>query len=162
MPTPTYDLIASTVLSSSAASINFSSISSSYRDLVLVCDNPSSSNLGLEVRVNGNTGANYNGVRMWGDGGSFDSDTSLAATRFDSLYLNRFTQNSTFFLHLMDYAVTDKHKSMLYGLNTASSQVIRGALRWASTSAINEINLIAFDSNNYPAGFTAYLYGIVS
>jgi hypothetical protein len=38
MPTPTYDLIESTALGSSASSITFSSIPSTYRDLVLVID----------------------------------------------------------------------------------------------------------------------------
>jgi len=160
MATPTYDLLESVTLATAASGVTFSSIDQSYGDLILTCNNPAVSNLGLELRINGDTGSNYNLVRMIGNGSGASSDSSSNANKWDYLYSSRFTKDSTFSLSLMDYSATDKHKSMLYKLGTASSQIIAGALRWASTSAINEINLLAYDSNNFPIGFTANLYGV--
>ena len=60
MPTSTYDLIASNVLTSSASNIEFTSIPSTYRDLVIVMTVTADSASFGRMRFNNNSGSNYN------------------------------------------------------------------------------------------------------
>jgi hypothetical protein len=63
MATPTYDLIDSVTLSSSATSVTFSSITQDYRDLILVCEASSNNSpAGFYGRYNGDTANNYHTV----------------------------------------------------------------------------------------------------
>ncbi len=157
MPTPTYDLIASTVLSTTSSSITFSSISSSYRDLILVI-NGSADGAELRVRVNGDTGTNYNGVLMQGRVASTGSDTWSS---FGYGYCQNAYASSIFTFEFLDYSATDKHKNWLWRASSASTSgyLVLGSNRWASTSAINSINVY---NAQWSAGATFYLYGIVS
>ena len=67
MPTPTYDLLASSVLGSNTATVSFSSIPSTYQDLVLVVNASATALAFGRVRVNDDfstyryvIGSNYN------------------------------------------------------------------------------------------------------
>ena len=150
MPTPTYDLIASNVLSSSASSVTFNSIPATYRDLVLVT---SGLNGGFFARLNGDTGANYSRVYMRGNGSS-------ALSGAGSENFVRVNGWATIF-HFLDYSATDKHKPILIRSDTYYSLTQADAQRWANTAAINSIELNA-NGGDFPSGSTFYLYGIVS
>lgn len=169
MPTPTYDLIASNVLGTSAASITFSSISSSYRDLVLVArmfgSTPDVARE-MRLRVNSDTGSNYSSVSMNGDGSSATSATSTIS--YGQLGTADTTKPILSILQFLDYSATDKHKPILLRANRP--EVITGytttgadakAIRWANTAAIDTI-LLYPSSGNIEAGSSFYLYGIVS
>ena len=72
-PTSTYAALATTTLASSASSVTFSSISGSYRDLVVVANyKKADANTGgyyLWLQFNGSTSsAAYPFVRMLGEG----------------------------------------------------------------------------------------------
>jgi len=159
VPTPTYDLIASNVLGSSASSVTFSSIPATYRDLVLVMEVTCSNNGSALVRFNSDSGSNYSRVRMLGDGSAAYSSSNSGDTSFDGIN----TSTSTIFaqLQVMDYSATDKHKSMLCRTGRASSEVIALAARWANTSAISSMS-ITQNGGNFNTGSSFYLYGIVS
>ena len=95
MPTSTYDLIASNVLGSSASSIEFASISSSYRDLVIVVTATNSSLAQLRVRPNGQT-TNLSSVTAEGNGSTtasvateFTAARYVGSTRYDGRYTGR-------------------------------------------------------------------------
>lgn len=152
----TYDLLDSVTLSSSAASVTFSSIDQSYRDLVLVVEHlGSGGNASLNVTVNGDTGSNYSSVWMTGTGSASSGSATLA-------YLVGITATETVaplnILQIMDYSATDKHKAVLTRSNTPTFVQAR-AQRWANTSAITSL-LIQPSSNQYAAGSTFYLYGV--
>ena len=152
----TYDLLDSVTLSSSAASVTFSSIDQSYRDLVLVVEHlGSGGNASLNVTVNGDTGSNYSSVWMTGTGSASSGSVTLA-------YLVGITATETVaplnILQIMDYSATDKHKGVLTRSNTPTFVQAR-AQRWANTSAITSL-LIQPSSNQYAAGSTFYLYGV--
>ena len=155
------DLIAQQVLSGSAASVTFSSIPSTFRDLVLVVSARSTSGQpAYWVRLNGLT-SGYPSMRMGGDGtspfagqetnegGAFgvpaDSATSFFVT-------NRF--------EIIDASATDKHKNIL-GWNDNPSYTLRRATRYPSTSAVTSVSAV-MSSQSFAAGSTFYLYGIVS
>lgn len=162
MPTPTYDLIASNVLGSSAASIEFASISGSYRDLVIIVTATNSSLAQLRVRPNGQT-TNLSSVTAEGNAISSASVTYTNIGEMSTLN-NLGSDISTQIIHFFDYATTDKHKNVLIRTNRAGAAnggigMIAG--RWASTSAITSI-VLAPDGGTFNTGSTFYLYGIVS
>ena len=163
--TPTYDLIASNVLTSSTTEVTFSSISGGYRDIVIVCDGipTSGSALPLAIRFNGDTGTNYPWVRMGGDGSTTYSFASTTQNRIYAYGPNLGTDQRTGFLaQVMDYSATDKHKSVLVRTNAAQSDVTAYAGRWANTAAITSITVTGVNTNAMGAGTSIYLYGIVS
>lgn len=155
----TYDLLDSVTLSSSAASVSFSGISQSYRDLVLIVDSSGfASSNNLLFRVNGDTGNSYSYVEMQGNGTSTNS-SSGTSTSGRCGFVG--TGNFNYILQFQDYSVTDKHKTVLARCNDASARVSATANRWASTSAITSLTLIT-DTSNFPSGTTAYLYGVAA
>lgn len=163
MPTPTYDLIASNVLSSTASSVTFSSISGSYRDLVLVIDSAASSGVYINLRFNSDTGANYYWL------GFGNSGTTPATTRdggATSLRIGQYTYpgsglKTLQIVHIMDYSATDKHKATLSRGNRADLGVDALSGRWENTSAITSVTIFP-GAGTLSSGGSFYLYGIVS
>ena len=161
MPTSTYDLIASNVLGSSAASVTFSSISGSYRDLVIVITGGVTSRTGQYMTLNSDTtDANYSWVRATGTGAATQSGSSTADRSISEIIEN--AANNLVIIQIMDYSATNKHKSSLIRSNNASPNGVEmRALRWASTNAITSINLEAVGTT-WLSGTSFHLYGIVS
>jgi hypothetical protein len=153
-----YTALANVTLGSSASTITFSSISGSYRDLILIGQGFSSTASGINIRYNGDSGSNYNQIVMFGDGGSASSSSSSSQTsyqvgRFDSSTLADFQAN------IMDYSATDKHKTTLHRYNSAAVLTAARAGRWASTSAITSF-VLSLDSGTFNSGSTFALYGV--
>ena len=163
MATPTYTPIASQTLTSSAASVTFSSIPTdgTYRDLVLVIQNSSSSGSYLFYRFNGVTTSSYPAVYMTGDGTNATSSTNNF-TYFDLSFGIGTPDGATVISHIMDFAATDKHKTVLSRTSKASSGVAAGAGRFASTSAITSIEITQTGFGNFAAGSTFSLYGVAA
>lgn len=165
MPTPTYTPLANITLGSSAASVTFSSIAAGlYRDLVLVCQVKTVANNTLIMRLNGDTStSNYPRLVMLGNG----SSTSSYATTNDGFIVitdgagTSSTTDSIIQLNFMDYAATDKHKTILSRFNRADAETVAMASRWASTSAITSI-VVSTYSSSIAAGSTFALYGIAA
>ena len=157
MPTPTYDLIASNVLGSSAASVTFSSIPATYRDLILVIAYPGFFN-GANITLNNDTGSNYSRVSASGSG-STASSFSASGSAF---FLQTFSEpaGGNHIIQIFDYSTTDKHKTGLSRLNLSDNQVLAAAARWGNTAAINEIDLISLSGGQFAANTTFHLYGI--
>jgi hypothetical protein len=163
MPTPTYDLIASNVLTSSAASVTFSSLpSTGYRDLIVVASVRGTAPGGWAImRANSDSGSNYFYVSMAGNGSSAFSNAPAAQTAFQlgaSWGLST-TQFLPFRVNIFDYAQTDKHKTVLARLDDASFVTEANAQRWASTSAITSL-VISATSGNFDTNSSFYIYGI--
>jgi hypothetical protein len=149
MPTPTYTLIDSVTLGSSASSVTFSSIDQSFGDLVLVVDTNQDVRFPI-VQFNGST-TGYSRVSMYSYSGSVVSDTGTGSSIefYGDTYLGTLT--------IMDYSATDKHKTCLLRNGEPSIFVHASAQRWADTSAITQIYI---GGGTYVAGSTFYLYGI--
>ena len=160
MATPTYTLIDSTTLTSSASSVTFSSITQDYRDLILVIDaKHATTNENNTLQFNGDSGSNYSNVYMYGTGSSTGSSAqTLAYIRIDFATEMTTTNPNLDIVQIMDYSATDKHKSTLSRANNSSNATEATAGRWANTSAITSI-VIAPRSGSYASG-TFHLYGI--
>jgi|TARA_R110000744_G_scaffold247507_1_gene364026 hypothetical protein len=164
MPTPTYTLIDSVTLASSAASVTFSNIDQSFGDVILsmTVTNDAGSRP-TRIAINGDTGYNYTRVEARGNGttAASYSDTNAYVTFSGD---RSFTSGVTGIIYqFMDYSATNKHKSILARLNntnaSADPHVTMGAGRWASTAGIASL-LIYPSSGNFIAGCTFHIYGI--
>lgn len=158
MPTPTYDLIASNVLTSSASSVTFSSIPGTYRDLVLVVTKPSG-DYRVSLQFNSDSTASYAGVSMQGTGSAVQSLADPGSTYvWSPLYNSGGSALNISIFQIMDYANTDKHKTVLCRTSIPSAIVSADVWRWAKTNAITSI----YVEPDLPSGTSLHLYGIVS
>lgn len=166
----TYEPIATTTLSSAQSTVDFTSISGSYTDLVLV------GNFGLTLpdeslllRVgNGSfdTGTNYSSTELYGNGSAAGSQRTSNATSMRITYAfgGGATVSSNCIINLQNYANTTTYKSILHRANITDGTykgVEAIVSLWRSTSAINQIRLLT-TGTTYLSGSTFTLYGIKS
>jgi len=165
MATPTYDLLASTTLTSSASSVTFSSIDQTYGDLILVVDGfAASQSVNFLLAPNGDK-INGSSVAAYGSGSSAASYTT---SRIDVSFFGVSTTSVGLGVaQIMDYSATDKHTSFLSRVNETeaaggSSSTSTGmiASRWASTAAITSLEIYSSTAYSYAAGSTFNLYGV--
>lgn len=165
MGSPTYIPLATVALTGSDGSITFASIPQTYRSLVLVCNfQNSGSSSATRLQVNGDTGANYNGVWMVGNGSSTSSGSESGQTSariFGASIGPANTFSNAGILHFEDYSTTDKHKTVLTRYGSASTDVQATASRWANTAAITSITVFDILGQTYQSGSTFSLYGII-
>lgn len=155
--------LANLTLGSAATTVTFSSISGSYRDLVLVVAGGSNSYSAFEIKFNGSS-ANYTYAGMETNGGSSAYVPSGAATALVGNY-NYWvedigTSNTTYQFQVFDYAQTSKHKSTLYRVSAAATGVGAYFGRWADTSAVTSIAVGRAAGNTWRTGTTFALYGV--
>lgn len=156
--TATYDCIATTTLGSAQTSITFSSIPSTFTDLIIVVSGTSSSGFGTALRFNSDTGTNYSNTYLYGDGSSAlsgrDSNENLG-------YLGYFsTGQSDTIAHIMNYANTTTYKTTIGRGNQAGVLTVARAMLWRSTAAINSVQLYLGGTVTFGSGTVASLYGI--
>jgi len=149
MATPTYVALATTTLASATATVTFSSIPATYRDLVIVIDGTVGSAGATFINPNGDS-SNLSYVRMYGTGSSTGSDTSRTGL---------YTAESNIIWQFLDYSATDKHKTFLVRANATGNQVAALAGRWASTAAITSL-VIDHSTSDFQSGTTFSLFGI--
>jgi hypothetical protein len=157
--------LATITLGSGQSSVTFSSIPATYRDLqVVVSFAMSGTGSASRLRFNGDTGANYSGVWMGGQGSSTASGTETGATgsRVIGYSVGPTTGQQTFTLSVMDYSATDKHKSAVSRFSDAGGDVQATATRWASTSAITSVTIYDVLGQSFVTGSTFAIYGILS
>jgi hypothetical protein len=161
MPTPTYDLIATTTLAAAAPSVVFGSLPQTYRDLILVVEGTTSnSDVDIAVLYNGDAGSNYNRVIMYGTGSSAVSTALLNLTNLPIGY-NTTTSRFNIVNTVMDYSATDKHKTNLSRSNQADGLVMAWAGRWANTSAITSMSVSTM-VGTFNSATTINLYGVIA
>ena len=162
MPTPTYTPLATVTLGTSAASVAFSSIPATYRDLVLVFNGTGgTAGNAFKITINSDSTANnYRTVFMAGDGSNPQTGTrngTDVARVFEQVGVG--TGLSTGIIQFMDYSATDKHKTVLSRCNSPGGPVSE-VNRYASTSAITTFSCAI--ASSFQTGSTFNLYGIVS
>jgi hypothetical protein len=169
-----FDSIATVALSTSALSITFSSIPSTYTHLQLRLfsqTDQSNYNDGVIMKFNGDTGQNYTLHWMYGDGSNASPLTiaPYGGVRAAQTAGNVNQPNPTYtfggnITDLLDYSNTNKYKTVksLGGANANGvGQMMFASGVWMNTAAINSIVLTPTGS---AFGFRPYthaaLYGI--
>jgi hypothetical protein len=162
----TYEPIATTTLSSAAATVTFSSISGSYTDLVLVMSAFGSvSGADIRVQVNSDTASNYSLTRLVGYTTAFSNRASNATywQITNSVGIGSSSSDPTAdVIQFMNYSNTTTNKTILVRHNQPQSSLMETAAQvglYRSTSAITSITF-SLSSGNYSSGSTFTLYGI--
>lgn len=157
MPT-TYDPIATQTLGSAASSVTFSSIPSTYTDLVLIVNSArTASNDSVSLEFNGDTGSNYSRLLMYGTGSSAATFRESNATLIEIGVQD--TSNCTNIFNVMNYANTTSNKSVVARANATGVRLSAGIGVWRNTAAITSIKL-ATGASTFIAGSMFTLYGI--
>jgi hypothetical protein len=154
----TYTPIATTTLSVDTVSYTFSSIPSTYTDLILIMNAGVTTTGPINVQVNSDTAGNYSYTRIYGNGTSATSDRFTANSSFDLGYFPNDLNNNSI-THFMNYSNTTTYKTVLNRWNSTGFATAVVGL-WRSTAAINSIKLFNASPYNLKAGSTFTLYGI--
>jgi hypothetical protein len=164
MPT-TYDAIATTTLGSATQTITFSSIATTWTDLILVLTTPASSVGGTAgTRVNGKTSGYlwYDGIRASAGGGSAGYDGGNAFRTWEPMYNDaNFVLGGIWVFN--SYQEASLRQPIYLQAGEFSTSVARSVLSFAGghsdqTAAVNAIAL--FSSATFPTNSMATLYGI--
>ena len=160
----TYEPIATTTLSSAAANITFSSITSAYTDLRLVLTTTTSvSGQNIFMKFNSDSGTNYSYTDISGNGATVYANYISNYTSMILVWNGTSATNPTFYTQdILSYSgSTFKPVLSTTSEDDNGSGATRSAVQlWRSTSAINNIAL-TLGSGNFNTGTTATLYGIL-
>lgn len=157
----TYENIATQTLGNAATTVTFSSIPSTYTDLILIIrgNNTSSGNRAGYIQFNGDTATNYSYTFIQGDGSSAAS--SRASSQAQAQFSNVLNDNTNSIIQVQNYSNTTTNKTFLARGNSPSTVVQAFVGLWRSTAAINSI-AIFLNADQWASGSNFTLYGIKS
>jgi hypothetical protein len=169
----TYTLISSNVLSSSAASVTFSAIPSTYTDLVIrwSARDTTSTAVGvtLYLQFNANTGTGqtiYSYTRLRGTGSAADSGLDANFYRGDSSLYNGTSSTANTFasgeFYIPSYTASQNKPYSNFNVdenNATLGYILASAGLYRDTSAINSTTITALGTA-FAIGSSFYLYGI--
>jgi hypothetical protein len=174
----TYEPIATQTLGSAQTSVTFSSISSTFTDLVLVTNTKSASgessnDVRIDVIVNGDSSSGlYSTTYLVGTGVSAVSSRDTNRNQIDGVRQTSSSSGSSFapfIYNFFSYASTSKFKTVLVRSSgmTNNEPTYNGpgaaVSLWRNTNAITSIGILArggASSVGFAAGSTFTLYGI--
>lgn len=160
----TYEPIATTTLSTSATNITFSSIPSTYTDLRLIwVGKLTAGGAGLRMNLNNNSSNIFSYTQLRGNGTTAASERSVNNSQALINY-NLGSEPSFVTVDFFSYANTNIYKTMLTTASedfNGSGTVIRTVNLFRNTSAISTISIATLFGDNFVAGTTATLYGIL-
>ena len=160
----TYTPIATTTIGASTASYTFSSIPSTYTDLVLVTMGGSQVGDILAVQFNGDTGTSYSETLVYGTGSSALSSRTTSNNWISLLGKSVGNSGNNYdnsVMSIMNYANTTTYKTVLSRQNIPAYGVVADVGLWRNTAAINAIKIIT-STGNIVSGTTFTLYGIAA
>lgn len=162
----TYEPIATTTLGSAAITITFSSVPSTYTDLVLILVASASTNSRtVWLRFNSDSGTNYSTTQLYGSGTAAGSDST---NNFSAINIAGAANMSSTIPHLYNINIFSyggsTNKTILStksGDNNGSGYVATNVGLWRNTSSITSITLQCGNGvDTFNVGTTATLYGI--
>jgi hypothetical protein len=169
----TFTLISSaTVGSGGAATISFSSIPSTYTDLLLKLSVRDTSTgpgnfQNMQLTFNGSSASNYYDRLLYGNGSSALSASLGPTAKINTFYSTSAGATANTFantdIYIPNYAGTTNKSVSIDGVTETNGNpaiAYLDAALWSNTAAITSLS-IALDSGNFVQYSTAYLYGIV-
>ena len=168
----TYEAIATNTLGSDTASVTFSSISSTYTDLILIVSGALSvADWVPTLQFNSDTNTNYSSTLLEGSGSSAISERLSNKVEIFPGYTNgawgtNLDENNVIF-QIQNYSNTNTYKTVIARNNVASGSTssypgtVASVSLWRSTSAINTITVkVGGGGANFKSGSIFSLYGI--
>jgi hypothetical protein len=159
----TYTPIATTTLGSASGTVTFSSIPSTYTDIVLIANGTALSNTGWGLKFNNDSGSNYSSTYLEGSGTTAISERYTSAGLFRTCWNSLWTSSTpaNAIINIQNYSNSTTYKSGVWRSNNSSNYVEAGVGLWRSTSAINRIDIVT-TSADFASGSTFTLYGIAA
>lgn len=164
----TYTPIAIQTLSTSAATVTFSSIPGTYTDLILVASPTAlNNNYDFAIRYNSDSGGNYSWTTLKFNADESASPISQRGTNDTSIATRTNINSSVPFpivYQVLNYANSSTYKSSLSRIARSDYATAATVGLWRSTSAINSITcvLTGGGSTSFASGSTFTLYGVLS
>ena len=156
----TYTQIASQTLNSTTSSVNFSNISGSYTDLVLVVAGTLTTGTdNIALQFNGDTGNNYSVVSMLGDGSAASAFRSSNIANAGRCAMG--TSSSSAIYSVNGYSNSTMYKTVLGRGGMSSYGVDERVSTWRNTAAITSI-LVFPTTYSFASGTVVSLYGITA
>ena len=164
----TYQLISSNVLSSSAASVTFSSIPATFTDLVLrisARSDQASTTSGLKIVFNGTNTGSFTQLQGDGTGAAAASASGNAFQRIGTIDGNTATSNtfSSQEVYIPNYTSSTAKPFSTFSVqedNTTTAYIDAFANLQNQTQAITSIVASTVAVANFVSGSSFYLYGI--
>ena len=167
----TYTLIDSNVLTTTATSVTFSAIPSTYTDLVVRISAKSdraNANDDIKMLVNGSTSSVYSSTWMLGVGSSgtgtssnsTQTSLSLQSGSTGGLEANTFSSTE---IYIPNYTATVIHpigSIQVQEVNNTVARIYANAGLFNSSVAITSLTLQIVTGPNFVSGSSFYLYGI--
>jgi len=165
----TYTLISSNVLSSSAATVSFTSIPATYTDLVVrfsARTDRAAAQRDILISFNGTT-ANYSTTIVFGNGSGTGSTRNSSAYYMwfgtvsgETVTANTFASGESY---IPNYLASTSKPLSSFVVNEDNAASISYVGAWAglngNTAAVSSLT-IQPDGNNFVSGSSFYLYGI--
>jgi len=159
----TYTPIATTTLGSAAASYTFSSIPSTYTDLVVIVSATTVSDAqDMSIQFNGDTGTNYSNTSLVGNGSTATSTRTTGQTKIYVINDTSNTSPSPVRINIMNYSNATTYKTVIARGDDAThrTQATVGLWRNTATAAITSVTILG--TTNLNTGATLTLYGILA
>jgi hypothetical protein len=156
----TFEPLATTTLTSNTANVTFSSISGAYTDLYLVTNNWGVSLDACALQFNGDTGANYAWIIVYGTGSSATSisDFTTGTNIYTGLSGTLASQSQ---FNIQNYSNTTTFKPVTGNGDAPNGQIRTGIAIWKNTSAITSIKVLRVGGGDFYSGSSFSLYGIL-
>jgi hypothetical protein len=167
----TYQLISSQVLGSNTANVTFSSIPSTFSDLVIQMSMRGDlTNLATAIRYN-STASAYSIIDLFGQATTgtgadgYFTNSEMDTTRTNQANSNFTSNYFTFIEFYIPYYASSLRKaaqstSVADNASTSVANVEAVSTLWNNTTAISSILIFPRNSSNFITGSSFYLYGI--
>lgn len=166
----TYTLISSYTASGSVANIDFTSIPATYTDLIVmhsIRTDRANYTDGVQIRFNGDSGANYTDIALYGYGTGNATSKNSAVTWVSAGKASASTATASVFgnsyVYIPNYTSAYQKSISADGVsenNSSSAWDELDAGIWTGTTTINRITLYPALGTNFVQYSTAYLYGV--
>ena len=159
----TYTPIATQTLSSTAATVTFSSIPQNYTDLNLVVNGVSTGDNDVRIRFNNDNDTSYSYTTLSANGSSAVTNRNTGESSFPLTYwggVNATLGASLQIGMIMNYSNSTTNKTVLTRATNAATGVTTNIALWRNTNAINTITIFPA-TLSFTAGTSISLYGIV-
>jgi len=166
----TYQLISSNVLSSTAASVTFSAIPSTYTDLVLRISaktDRANANDGIKLLVNGSSASVYGERNVNGNGATATSNGNanlaygaLRSGATGASTANVFSSTEVYLPNYNDATIHPFGSIQVQEDNSTTARIFATASTFNTSGSITSLTLNPETGPNFVSGSSFYLYGI--
>jgi hypothetical protein len=158
----TYDSISTyTVSGGSTSTINFSSITQEYTDLIFIFNGSQTGGSNMAVRFNNDASNVYSEIYYVGGGSSTVSGKDVNQTQAVVNFVNTTNNRSMVRIHIPNYSASVMRKSFLFRRDDTFNATQFGIANWNNTSAITTVSFIqTVGASYFTDGTTIALYGL--